>query len=191
MSEEKQLLKKLTEGSELSFNRLYALWASRLYYFVYSYLKSESAAKDIVQETFIKVWTNRAGINPEMPFKAYLFTISYHLLLKELRRQLNHPQMENYLELRKESASSEDIEAKYDFELFLKALKRAKEKLTARQKEIFVLNKEYAVPVQEIAVRLSISEQVVRNQLSMALKVLRHELANYSYLFIMYVLNFF
>lgn len=189
MLEEKQLLKKLTEGSEFGFNALYNLWASRLYGFVYSYLKSDSAAKDIVQETFVRVWTNRAGINPEASFKSYLFTIAYHLLLKELRRQLNHPQMENYLDLKNESASSEDIEAQYDFELFLKALEVAKKKLPLKQREIFVLNKEYSLSVREIALRLSISEQVVRNQLSAALKLLRRELSTYSYLFILYVMN--
>ena len=60
-------MKELTEGSELSFNTLYNLWASRLYCFAFSYLKSDSAAKDVVQETFVKIWTNRAGINPDHP----------------------------------------------------------------------------------------------------------------------------
>lgn len=190
MSEEKELLQKLTEGSESSFNTLYNLWASRLYHFAFSYLKSDSAAKDVVQETFVKLWTNRANINPEASFKAYLFTISYHFLLKELRRQLNNPQMENYLELKKELITSEDIEAKYDFDLFLRELESAKEKLTPRQKEIFVLNKEYNLSIAEIATQLSITEQVVRNQLSAALKLLRHELSNFSYLFILFTIHF-
>lgn len=190
MLEEKRLLKELTEGSEHSFNALYNLWGSRLYRFAFSYLKSDSAAKDVVQETFVKIWTNRASINPETSFKAYLFTISYHFLLKELRRQLNHPQMGNYLEIKKEFISTEDIEAKYDFDLFLNDLESAKLKLTPRQKEIFVLNKEYNLSVAEIASKLSITEQVVRNQLSAALKVLRNELSNYSYLFILFTIHF-
>ena len=112
MLQERRLLKELTEGSEFSFNTLYNLWASRLYHFAFSYLKSDSAAKDVVQETFVKIWTNRENINPDSSFKAYLFTISYHFLLKELRRQLNHPQMENFLEIKKELVSAENIEAK-------------------------------------------------------------------------------
>ncbi|GGJ95292.1 MULTISPECIES: RNA polymerase sigma factor [Parabacteroides] len=190
MLEERKLLKELTEGSESSFNALYNLWGARLYRFAFSYLKSDSAAKDVVQETFVKIWTNRAGINPDTSFKAYLFTISYHFLLKELRRQLNHPQMENYLEIKKEVVSAEDVEAKYDFDLFLKELETAKQKLTPRQKEIFTLNKEYNLSITEIASRLSITEQVVRNQLSAALKVLRRELSNYSYLFILFTIYF-
>ena len=190
MLEESRLLKALTEGSESSFNALYNLWASRLYHFAFSYLKSDSAAKDVVQETFVKIWTNRASINPETSFKAYLFTMSYHFLLKELRRQLKHPQMENYLEIKKALVAVEDVEAKYDFDLFLKELEIAKQKLTPRQKEIFILNKEYNLSIAEIASRLSISEQVVRNQLSIALKVLRKELSNYSWLFILFTIYF-
>ncbi len=190
MLDERRLLKELTEGSELSFNTLYNLWGSRLYHFAFSYLKSDSAAKDVVQEAFVKIWTNRTGIDPNASFKAYLFTISYHLLLKELRRQLNHPQMENYLEIKKGLASAEDIETKYDFDLFLKELERAKQKLTPRQKEIFILSKEYNLTITEIASQLSITEQAVRNQLSAALKVLRSELSNYSYLFILFTIHF-
>lgn len=48
MLEEWRLLKELTEGSKLSFNTLYNRWAPRLYHFAFSYLKSDSAAKDVV-----------------------------------------------------------------------------------------------------------------------------------------------
>jgi RNA polymerase sigma-70 factor (ECF subfamily) len=110
--------------------------------------------------------------------------------LKELRRQLNHPQMENYLEIKKKFVPSDDIETKYDFDLFLKKLDSAKQKLTPRQKEIYTLNKEYNLSIMEIASRLSITQQVVRNHLSAALKVLRSELSDYSYLFILFTLHF-
>ena len=49
---------------------------------------------------------------------------------------------------------------------------------------------EYNLSITEIASRLSITEQVVRNQLSAALKVLRRELSNYSYLFILFTIYF-
>ena len=98
--------------------------------------------------------------------------------------------MEDYLDFKKDLISTDNVEAKYDFDLFLKELEVAKQKLTPRQREIFVLNKEYNLSVTEIASRLSITEQVVRNQLSAALKVLRNELSNYSYLFILFTIYF-
>lgn len=143
-------------------------------------------AKDVVQETFVKIWSNRTGINPDASFKAYLFTISYHFLLKELRRQLNHPQMEDYLDFKKDLISTDNVEAKYDFDLFLKELEVAKQKLTPRQREIFVLIRNIIFPLPEIASRLSITEQVVRNQLSAALKVLH---TNYPTILFIYTFH--
>lgn len=47
------------------------------------------------------------------------------------------------------------------------------------------MNKEFNISIQEIAAKLSINEQVVRNQLSAALKIIRNELKPYSYLLIL------
>lgn len=185
---EKAQVKSLALGSEVAFCALYDLWSSKLYSFAYSYLKSHDVARDIVQETFVKIWTNRATINPESSFKSYLFTICYHFILKELRRQVNHPQMEEFLDFKNSLVISADsIEMRYDFNMFLEELEKAKQKLSPRQCEIFVLNKERGMSVAEISVKLSIVEQVVRNQLSRSLKILRKELTNYSPLLFIFI----
>ena len=68
-----------------------------------------------------------------------------------------------------------------------KALEKAKTHLSPRQKEIFELNKEYGMSISEISSRLSVTEQVVRNQLSAALKVLRTELRQYYPLLLIFL----
>lgn len=179
--DEKTLVKELKSGSESSYNQLYKLWVSRLYHFVYGYIKSESVTDDIVQETFIRIWTHRSDLNPELSFKSYLFTISYHLLLKELRRQLQNPLVEEYITYTSQLQLSEkSTTGAIEFDQFKKALEHAKSKLSPRQREIFEMNKEQSLSVTEIAAKLSITEQVVRNQLSASLKTIRIELAEFS-----------
>lgn len=183
IDDEKALILALRSGSEHSYNQLYKLWVSRLYRFVYGYVKSESVTDDIVQETFLRVWMHREELDPTHSFKSYLFTISYHLLLKELRRQLQNPLVEEYVSYTSMLRTSEEEAAEQiELDQFEEALKQAKMKLTPRQREIFELNKEMNLPVADIAVRLSISEQVVRNQLSASLKVIRAELGRFSYI---------
>ena len=178
--DEKDLIQKLKSGSTPAYKELYERWVSRLYSFVYRYVKSETVADDIIQETFLRIWSNRSGLNPESSFKSYLFTISWHLLLKELRRQLNHPSMDEYLAYQNgPSVSEEYIESNIDLEHFHTALIRAKRKLSPRQREIFELNKE----------QLSIHEQVVRNQLSAALKTIRTELQSLAFLLSIFLLS--
>lgn len=188
MRDEKMHICRLHDDSYKDFTVLYEYWTPHLYQFVFSLVKSRPITKDIVQETFIKIWTSRKQINPDQSFKSYLFTIAYHIVLKEFRRQINHPLMEDYLEYNNEASLSENItEQKLDLEEFLIQYEKAKTRLSPRQREIFEMNKEKQMSVAEIADKLSLTEQSVRNQLSASLKILRKELLKFS-VFLIYVL---
>lgn len=188
LKDEHTLVIGLKSGSEESYRALYDLWFSRLYQFVLRYVKSEPVTDDIVQETFLNIWIHRESINPCMSFKSYLFTIAYHFLIKELRRQLNTPLMKDYVAFCSElsTCDNETVE-KLELKQFQDSLNRAKEKLSPRQRQIFELNKEGNATIAEIAASLSITEQVVRNQLSAALKIVRKELRQYPYLLLLFL----
>lgn len=64
----------------------------------------------------------------------------------------------------------------YDFDKYLKAIEKAKNDLTPRQREIFILNKECGIPVGQIAEKLGIQAQVVSNQLCTALKIVKNSI---------------
>lgn len=188
LEDEYTLVIGLKSGSEESYRILYDLWFSRLYRFVLRYVKSEPVTDDIVQETFLNIWIHRESINPCMSFKSYLFTIAYHFLIKELRRQLNTPLMKDYVAFCSElsTCDNEQVE-KLELQQFQDSLNRAKKKLSPRQRQIFELNKEGNATIAEIAASLSITEQVVRNQLSAALKIVRKELCQYPYLLLLFL----
>lgn len=187
--QEKDLIIATRNGSEQAYKFLYSQWVSRLYRFVFQYLKSESATDDVVQETFMRIWINKEKLNPEYSFKSYLFTIAYHFLLKELKRQINSSSMEEYIEYQNIlRTKGENIPESIDFDIFLEALSRAKQHLSPRQCEIFELNKEYGISISEIAEKLSITDLVVRNQLCMSLKILRYHLRHYYPFLIIFLL---
>lgn len=189
--DERALVSEVKSGSEYSFKILYKRWVSRLYGFVYHYVKSESITDDIVQETFVRVWTHRETLNPDYSFKAYLFTISYRLLLKEIRHQLNNPLVEEFVDYQNKLATpADEVERKLEFDHFVTALEKVKKSLPPRQREIFEMNKEQNYSIAEIAGKLNITEQVVRNQLSASLKVIRGELQQYAHLLLLFLLDF-
>ena len=185
------IINDIKNGSERSFNLLYDLWVSRLYSFVYQYIKSESITDDIVQETFCQLWHNRKGLDPNKSIQAYIFTTSYHLIIKELRRQINNPLLSEYIEYQENFTTTDNETTQHlEFDQFQQKLQSAKEKLTPRQREIFDLNKENNLSAKEIAEKLSISEQVVRNQLSTAIKSIRKDLEQYNSLFFILFFDF-
>ena len=190
IKDEFTLVKEVKENSRESFNLLYNRWVSRLYSFIYHYVKSEEITDDILQETFMRIWLNREKLDTSRPFKSYLFTISYNCLLKELKHQLNNPLMDEYVAYQESlSTSADEVNSKMEYDQFQLALNEAKLKLTPRQREIFELNKEYDLSVAEIAEQLHITEQVVRNQLSTSLRILRVELKRYYFFFLLYMLG--
>ena len=182
--DEKTIIAEIHKGNYESFSILYRKWVSPLYRFVLSLLKSDECTQDIVQETFVKIWTNRETLNPDSSFKAYLFTISYHLVLKEMKRKIDHPLMEDYMAYNNNErwTVESETEERLDFDHFLKELEKAKDKLTPRQRQFFEMNKEENISVSEIAAKFNITEQSVRNQLSAALKWEDMDSLYYSYL---------
>lgn len=177
---EKELIVGLNNGSARCFTELYNKWIDPLYDFVFQLVKSEKLTDDIVQETFISVWNYRETLQIRTSFKAYLFRIAYHLIVKEIKRQIQNPLMEEYINYTNEpSVSEKTVTQCIDFDQFVKDYENAKKDLTPRQLQIFILNKEQECSIKEIAEKLSISEQSVKNQLLAASKIMRSDLKKY------------
>ena len=168
MIDEKELILSVKSGSECSYKALYELWVSRLYRFVYHYVKSETVTDDIVQETFLRIWNNRSKLDPECSFKSYLFTISYRLLLKEIHRQLNNPVMAEFIDYQSELATATDeAERKLEFDLFLVALEKAKKYLEEKGYADHVIElEESSATVQLAAEALGVEQGMIAKTMS-------------------------
>ncbi|MDU1892903.1 MAG: RNA polymerase sigma-70 factor [Dysgonomonas sp.] len=176
-----QLVKKLKDGSYNAFNQLYEIYADLLYGFVLDLTKSPSEAKDILQETFLRIWINRENISTDYPFKAYLYKIARNLILNSFRKQMNSIAFENYISSEEYQKNADNnTEREIYFDEFYKNLEQAKSHLPDRQIQIFELSREQGMSISEIAQNLNISEQTVKNQLTLALKTLREKLSKYS-----------
>lgn len=77
----------------------------------------------------------------------------------------------------------------FNFHELNEQILQAKDKLSKRQRMIFEMSREEGLSSQEIALKLDISEQSVRNQLSSALKVLREELIKTGLCFAILFMN--
>lgn len=190
MDLERTYLERLRKGSYKDFTKLYELYVSRLYAFALGLTHSDVLAKDIVQETFVKVWIRREQIDPDMSFRSFLFTMAKNQLLNEFRRQANGPLFLEDIVFNESGEEGETyIERKLSFEEFNHRLELAKQKLSPRQRELFELNKEQGLSIGEIAAKTSVTEQSIRNQISQALHVLRKELGSYAILFSLFFIG--
>jgi len=178
MDREKTHIKGLKNGSYKDFTQLYKIYAPRLYAFIYKLVRSESVSKDIVQETFTKVWENRKNIDTDLSFKSYIFTIARNHLLNEFRNHIYRIELTGNTETFENNRQAEynDTEEQYSLTELKELLQQAKLKLTPRQRELFELNREKGLSINEVVEQTGISEQSVRNQLSQAIQRLRKEM---------------
>ncbi len=61
-------------------------YADNIYRFVLKHLKNADVSRDVVQDTFEKVWLKRDSINNEK-IKSYLFTTAYNRLIDVVRKE--------------------------------------------------------------------------------------------------------
>jgi RNA polymerase sigma-70 factor (ECF subfamily) len=186
ISEKEKLVFDLKNGSYKAFETLYAEYFDLLYGYVFGMIRSHNQAKEIVQDTFIKVWLHRAKIDPELSFKAWLFKIAKNQLLNDIKKNFSDPVFEDYLSHCENNQIVAQPDQEFDLELFRIALVKAKQKLSPRQVQVFEMCKEEGLSATEVANKLNINEASVYNYLSQALSVLRNELKELSFLFFLF-----
>lgn len=188
---DKKYIIGLQKGSYSDFNKLYDLYADRLYGFAYNLTHSSEMAEEIVQEVFLKIWQMREHLSPEYSFRSFLFTIAKNKFLNDLRNRLTLLSYDEYItQLDDETERGENsTESEFNFNELNEQVLQSKDKLSKRQKMIFEMSKEEGLSNQEIALKLGISEQSVRNQLSSALKVLREELIRIGFSFALFFMS--
>ena len=82
---DEDLMLALRVGDEASFEALYKRYRNRLYAFLVRYTGDPAAAQDLFQETFLRVFRDRARYEPRAAFVTWLFTIARRLCLDHLR----------------------------------------------------------------------------------------------------------
>lgn len=178
---EKQWIEGLKEGSIDDFNFLYSVYADSLYSFSLRLVKSKSEAQDIVQDTFLKIWTKREDLSTEYSFKAYLYTIAKNRILTLFQKRVNEITLEEFREYIEENATTGiDIEQHIIAQDIKCNLYSIIAKLPPLQAKVFIMKTEEELTTQEISFRLDIPHQTIKNNLSKAMKSLRQELKKIS-----------
>jgi len=167
-----ELLNKLSEGSEEAFAQLYQLHSNKLYNNILYLVKDAEVAKELLQDLYMKIWEGRVNINPEKPFKSYLFMIARNLVYDYFRRvSLNKKMIVKMMA--DASAFSNYTDDLIDFKESSATLEKAIDTLPAQSKKVFVLCKMDGKTHEEISAELGISISTVNNHMVKANKIVR------------------
>jgi RNA polymerase sigma-70 factor (ECF subfamily) len=128
------------------------------------------------------------NIRQDETLRSFLFIIAKNLIINAYRSRLNSKVYEEYI-IYSDKCSIDDTLYKMEYDEFYKQLQKAIQKLSVTQQKVVVLSRIKQLSNKEIAEKLSLSEQTVKNQLSLGLKALQLKLDKLLMLCILFFIN--
>jgi len=174
----KKLIDRLKNGDMVAFDAFYKIYSGRLFGFVFSIIKQELDAEGIVQEVFIKIWESRHKIADYSTFESFLFSIAHNTTISLLRKRLNEKKYLEHLRSIQVEISSTDIIEEIHFNEIKEKFDHLINRLSPRQKEIYLLSREDGLTHKEIAEKLGISKNTVEIHMSKAIKFIKSNIDN-------------
>ncbi len=169
------LLARLRDGDEVAFDSLLRAYGDGLLRYATSIIDSPDLAQDVVQDVFLRLWQQRAEVQPEWDIAAYLYGRTRHLSINATQSQRSAASREERwsYQLHIEKGSSDRIDEFSDDAASLRAeVWNALAHTAPRCREIFMLIWDRQLRYAEIAHSLGMSERTVRNYASRAMKTL-------------------
>jgi len=177
MTQEKEhiLFAEIRNGNEEAFNKAFDFYYSRLCFFADKMLRDFDLSRSLVQQIFVDLWIKREKLQIDS-LKSYLYQSVRNSALDVLK----HKKVESRYLISLDKSEPEEMTDLMEEAELAHRINRAIQNLPEKCREIFVLCRFEELKYAEIADRLNISVKTVEMQVSIALKKLRKELADYQ-----------
>ena len=144
-------------------------------------LADEEEAKDVVQESFIRVWQSIRDYDPQKPFSTWLYTIASRLCLdhlKRMRRLLPLPEDERVLQ---RFVADTDSQRTLENSEWVAIVRMLADELSPKQKLVFTLCQLEGLPSAEVEQITGLDARQVKSNLYVARQTIRKRLTHLGY----------
>ncbi|GGH67028.1 RNA polymerase sigma-70 factor (ECF subfamily) [Filimonas zeae] len=169
---ESELLQLIAAGDESAFREFFHLYRDRLYTFIFRFTKSAHVTEELVQDIFMKCWTNRASLPDIANPNGYLSFMARNKCIDYLRKVANENAMLETV-WKRIAAEQNTTEEQVNMAEARRLIEASLAQLSAQKRSVFHLSRYEGLSSREIAERLNLSERTVRNIMSEVLKHVR------------------
>lgn len=135
------------------FNKCIDEYSDAVFRFILKNIKDEDKARDIIQDTFEKLWIKRKNVDLKK-VKSYIFTTAYHTMIDMIRKEKKISDVDA-----KEIAIESNAGQYSDLQ---EVLHEAIDKLPSDQKSVLLLRDYEGYAYKEIAEITNLSESQVK-----------------------------
>ncbi len=180
-NDDARLIERSVAGDTEAFGRLVTKYQDRLYNSMVHYLRNETEAEDVVQESFILAFTRLASFRGKSAFYTWLYRIAFNTAISRSRRR--RPQVSVERDLAESGTGLHGQGPPPDDRLRLDEraaeLMAALDRLNDEHRMILVLREMDELSYEEISEILETPVGTVRSRLHRARSQLKEELAEY------------
>ena len=163
------VVKRCQDGDTKAMETVYKGYKTSLFNLAYRFSRNHSSAEDLLQEIFIKVFSEIKQLRSRENLKSWMYRIAVNTCINFTRKKRVTKEI-----------SLNDIEDVYGHEdessLFMKYLEGAVQLLPPKQKSIFLLHDVQGFTHAEIADIMKLREGTIKSQLFKARMKLRESL---------------
>ena len=88
---DEELILGCQRGDEPSFDQLFERYRSKLFTFIWRFVRDRECAEDIFQETFVRVFSRANSFRRRAKVSTWIYTIAANLCRDELKRRKRRP----------------------------------------------------------------------------------------------------
>ena len=169
---EETLLKRLAAGDEAAFNSIYEQYQQPVFAFAFYLTKSRELAEEVVQETFVKVWEKKVQFPEHMIILPYIKRITQNLVLDMFRKAGRDQALQQVLYDAVSNLHQQPVDQLQEKEL-LRIYRDGINRLPPQKRIIYTLHRDHHLSYEQIAERLQLSPNTVRNHMTQAIRSVR------------------
>jgi RNA polymerase sigma-70 factor (ECF subfamily) len=162
--DEDKLVRDFQDGDDLAFVTLYNRYKRLIYIFCLKMLFNADAAKDCVQEVFLRAYERREQLNEPQRFSSWLYSIARNQCLSIFRRSKHDATQEIDFDLIS-GPSGETPDALMERQESVDLLNKSLAQLNLEYREVLVLREFQNLSYREIAEVLGDSESAVKSRI--------------------------
>ncbi|MGV3558329.1 RNA polymerase sigma-70 factor [Larkinella arboricola] len=177
--EDEQVLEALSGGNRMALAELYKRYWYALYRVAYQKTRSAETAEELVQDLFVQLWQKRGALTVRR-VDSYLFSALKYSVIDTIKSQVVHEKYQEYQQFfaSQSDSSTEDHLAYTDL---IGTIETELLKLPPKTQEVFRLSRFEGQTIPEISQKLALTDKAVEYHLTKALKLLRAQLRDYSF----------
>ena len=177
MYNEKELFRLIAHDDESAFAIVFYRYKSNLFEYGMKITKSHTAAEELVQECFVKLWLSRRQLSAVDNPAGYLYMMARNAGVDYLRRLSLDANLQQKIWARISEVENPTLQ-KVQVSETQRLIDEAVAQLPPQQREVFLLSRYEGLNYEQIGLKMDIASNTVKNHLVKALKFIREYLGS-------------